>query len=326
MKNLLSAAIARGSVPPTLLLSGPVGVGKYLVASATAAALNCNDQVRDVDGLAIDACGRCRSCDRIDRGVHVDVIAIEPDERASIKIDVIRDVLERTTFRPFEGRRRVVIIREADTLEPAAQNALLKSLEEPPPGTIFTLTTAVTGALLPTVRSRCMRLRFGRLTQAEVAEVLSRDHDLSPDNARALAALADGSVGAALHLDSADLTALREMAMQLLARAATGPAASRLQATMPIVTVGAKKDRERKDVKLTLRLVSSLLRDIELLNADADERLMANGALIDQLRRVARAYAGDRARASFAAVDRGVAALERNAGTKVVMDWVALQI
>ena len=76
----------------------------------------------------------------------------------------MRDGLSSTGFRPFEGKRRVVLIREADTLEPAAQNALLKSLEEPPPGTMFILTTAVPGVLLPTVRSRCMRLRFGRLT------------------------------------------------------------------------------------------------------------------------------------------------------------------
>ena len=125
---------------------------------------------RRPDGeLPIDACGKCRACDRIARGVHVDVIVLEPDDRASIKIDVVRDMLSRTGYRPFEGRRRVVLIRDADTLDQESQNALLKSLEEPPPGTMFILTTAVPGMLLPTVRSRCMRLRFGRLTAAEMA-------------------------------------------------------------------------------------------------------------------------------------------------------------
>ena len=159
LTTLLARAIERESLPPTLLFAGPPGVGKWAVARAAAQAVNCLDPVRSPnEHLAIDACGKCRACDRVARGVHVDVIAMQPDERASIKIDVVRDVLARTGFRPFEGKRRLVLIREADALEPQAQNSLLKSLEEPPPGTIFILTTAVPGALLPTVRSRCMRL------------------------------------------------------------------------------------------------------------------------------------------------------------------------
>jgi DNA polymerase-3 subunit delta' len=326
VKGLLSAAIARASVPPTLLLVGPVGVGKRLVASATAATINCTAPLRDGDGLAIDACGRCRSCDRIARDVHVDVLVIEPDDSALIKIDVIRDVLDRTSFRPFEGRKRVVVLRDADAMQGAAQNALLKSLEEPPSSTIFMLTTAVPGVLLPTVRSRCMRLRLGRLTQAEVAEVLARDHGRSPADARAAAALADGSVSAALDLSATDLNVLRDIGVQLLTRAASGAAAARLQAATPIATLGPKRDRERREVKLALRQLASMLRDIELLNAGADDALLANAGLADQLRGLARRYGGDRARTAFAAVDRAVAVLERNAGTKVVVDWVALQL
>src|SRR5262245_21314108 len=192
---LLSQAIARDMVPPTLMFAGPAGVGKFVVARAVAAAVNCLAPVSDRDGFAVDACGACRSCDRVRRGVHVDVVTVEPDERASIKIDVIRDVLERTSFRPFEGRRRAVIIRDADTLEPAAQHSLLKSLEEPPPSTIFVLTTSVPSALLPTVQSRCMRLRFGRLTEREVAGILVRDHAVAEDEAGAAAGLANGMGG-----------------------------------------------------------------------------------------------------------------------------------
>ena len=156
----------------------------------------------------------------------MDVIEIEPDERASIKIDVVRDALERTAFRPFEGRRRVVILRDADTLEIAAQNALLKSLEEPPPSTSFILTTAVPGILLPTVRSRCMQLRFGRLGDADVALVLERDIGVPADEATAAAALAGGSVGQALALGSTDVAGLRALALRLLRQAAASPASA----------------------------------------------------------------------------------------------------
>jgi DNA polymerase-3 subunit delta' len=257
----------------------------------------------------------------------VDVIALEPDDRASIKIDPVRGMLDQTAFRPFEGKRRVVLIREADTLEPQAQNSLLKSLEEPPPGTMFILTTAIPGALLPTVRSRCMRLRFGRLTSAEVAAALVRDHDHSESDARQAAPLADGSVGQALALADNDLTMFRELAMQLLRHTAgRGDAQSRVQAASALHTGTAKKERTREDVAIVLRLMASMLRDLEAINAGADRAVLANQLLSGDLETLARAFSGDRARAAFGAVDRALTALERNAGIKVVAEWLAVQV
>src|SRR4051812_37290203 len=96
LTTLLARAIERESLPPTLLFAGPPGVGKWAVARATAQAVNCLEPVKAgalAPHLETDACGKCRSCDRIMRGVHVDVISLEPDEKASIKIDVVRDVL-----------------------------------------------------------------------------------------------------------------------------------------------------------------------------------------------------------------------------------------
>jgi DNA polymerase III subunit delta' len=325
---LLSQAIARETLPPTLLFAGPSGVGKFVVARAAAAAINCLSPVRDRSGFPFDACGVCRSCDRVRRNVHVDVLAVEPDDRASIKIDVIRDVLERTAFRPFEGRRRVVIIRDAETLEVSAQNALLKSLEEPPPGTVFCLTTAVASALLPTVRSRCMWLRFGRLTEREVTEVLVRHHRIAEQEARGAAAHADGRVGEALALWATDVAILREAALLLLRQAASGSAVpGRLQAAAVLSGSGtSRKERPREEVGLLLRMLASMLRDLELLNNGADVSFLANPVIADELASMARGYGGDRAREAFAAVDRAIMALDRNAGTKVVSEWLAVQL
>jgi DNA polymerase-3 subunit delta' len=236
-------------------------------------------------------------------------------------------MLERTAFRPFEGKRRVVMIREADALTEESQNALLKSLEEPSPATMFVLTTAVPGALLPTVRSRCMRLRFGRLTAMELATALTQHHDYDDAEARAAAALADGSIGQALALADNDLSAYRELAVGLLTTAARrSDAQSRLNAAATLHTGPSKKERTRQDLAVVLRLMASMLRDFEAINAGADRAVLANPSAVAALEPLAPVFKGDRARDAFSAVDRALMALERNAGIKVVAEWVAVQV
>src|SRR5688572_13308044 len=175
---------------------------------AVAEALNCLAP-RTSGPFEIDACGECASCRRITRGVHGDIVVIEPGDTGAIKIEPVRDVIDRANYRPFEGRRRVVIVDEADALVDAAQNALLKTLEEPPQTSVFILVSSMPDALLPTVRSRCRPLRFGELTAAEVACVLTRDHDYAEADARTAAAEAGGSVGRALEASTVDLADAR---------------------------------------------------------------------------------------------------------------------
>src|SRR5206468_3984527 len=123
---------------------------------AAAQALNCLEPHEKAGSL--DACGVCSACVRIARGVHPDVQVVEPGDTGTIKIEQIRDVVERSGYRPFEGKRRVCIIGDADGMAGPAQNALLKTLEEPPPSSVFILVSARPDMLLPTVRSRMIRL------------------------------------------------------------------------------------------------------------------------------------------------------------------------
>jgi DNA polymerase-3 subunit delta' len=322
----LARALARDTLPPALLLAGPPGIGKRRIAAAMAEAINCLDP-RSSENLEREACGVCAACKRIARGVHPDVITVEPGDLGSIKIEQIRDVIDRAGYRPFEGRRRVVIVDEADALVPAAQNALLKTLEEPPSASVFVLVSSMPDALLPTVRSRCPRLRFGQLSAAEVAEALIRDHDYSEADARAAAVDADGSIGRALSAQSADLADARESAQRLLQQTAKGTdPVRRLDAVKDITGRKGTPAAERDQLAACLRVMASMLRDIGLLALNGDRRMLANADLEGPLEGLARSYDGERSISAYGAVDEALAALERNASPKIVADWLVLRL
>jgi DNA polymerase-3 subunit delta' len=324
--SLLSRAVARETLPPSLLLAGPAGIGKQRAALAIAEAVNCL-QPRSTSELERDACGECATCRRIRRGVHPDVILIKPGDSGSIKIEQVRDVVDRAGFRPFEGRRRVVIIDEADALVAPAQNALLKTLEEPPSASLFILVSSIPDALLATVRSRCPRLRFGGLSPAEITEALMRDHAFTEVDARAAAVDADGSLGRALAAESADLVEARAGAQRLLEHTARGnDPVRRLEAAKDLAPSRGGPAIERERLGACLRALASLLRDIGILATGADRRMLGNADLESQLMSLTRVFDSRRSVTAYAAVDGALAALERNVSPKVVADWLVLQL
>ena len=251
---------------------------------------------------------------------------IEPGETGTIKIEPVRDVIDRANYRPFEGRRRVVIVDEADALVDAAQNALLKTLEEPPQASVFILVSSMPDALLATVRSRCRPLRFGELAPADVAATLMRDHEYDEADARAAAAEAGGSIGRALAAGGVDLTEARGAAQRLLNQAARVSDPGRRLETVRGLTGKATGAAERDQMATCLRAMASLLRDVGLLASRADPGSLANPDLQDDLRRLSAAFDSERSMRAFGAVDRALAALDRNVNPKVVADWLVLQL
>lgn len=325
--ELLARAIERGTLPPSLLFAGPEGVGKRRTAMALAQALNCERPVPFhtdmVDASGNDACGACGPCKRIARGVHADVLVIEPGDTGAIKIEQVRDVVDRAGYRPFEGRRRVVIIDGADALGLPAQDAILKTLEEPRPASVFVLITDRPDVLLPTVRSRCQRLRFGPLTPGDVAALLMRDAGMPAAEAHAAAAASGGSIGRALAGARDGAMEAREVAARLLQGvAATHDPRRRLDGAK-LLTGGAS---DRDELSRRLLALSSLIRDLGLLGARADDRTLANADLKPKLQALLRSYDGDRALQAYAAVDRALDALGRNASPKIVADWLVLNL
>jgi DNA polymerase-3 subunit delta' len=337
--GLLSRALAQRTLPPSLLFVGPEGVGKRRIALAVAQALNCLsprlDQMSRPDShgtivaLPTDACGECAACRRIARLVHPDVVWLAPvEDKATVSIEQIRALNEQVGYRPFEARSRVVVVDDAaDVLPPVSQNALLKTLEEPPSGTVFVLVAAQPEGLLATVRSRCPSVRFGPLPAADVAACLENNHGVGPADARAQAAVSDGSIGVAL--GAAAVAGARAGVQRVLAAVAGArDPRGRLDVAREIVGKASKGSGlgERDSLAVHLRLLHGLLRDLGILSTRADAGALASADLEPALQRLAPAF--DRARLvrAFTAVDRALEALERNAQPKIVADWLVLQL
>jgi DNA polymerase-3 subunit delta' len=192
--RLLGNMLRLSRVPNGLLFWGPGGVGKRLAAIEMAKAINC------AAGGA-DACDECLSCRKVENGNHPDVMIVTPVKKSRIiDVDTINSLNSLAALHPFESKWRVFIIQEADRMGVAAQNHFLKTLEEPPGNSLFMLLTEYPGLLLPTIRSRCQRVRFGMLRPETVVDLLLRERDLPFDLAQSIAALSQGQMARALDL------------------------------------------------------------------------------------------------------------------------------
>jgi DNA polymerase-3 subunit delta' len=338
LKRLLARALHSGTLPPSLLFAGPEGVGKRQVAYAVAQALNCLEPVVDEALGERDGCGVCAVCTRIARRQHPDVTQVDRlEDKSDINVEQIREVVGQTAYRPFEGRVRVVIIDNADLVGDFGQNALLKTLEEPPARNVFVLVTSRPSVLLTTVRSRCCMLRFAPVPPADVAAALVGRHGFGEAEAQSAAALSGGSFARALEAGRDGRSDARRVAVDLLARTARADARSRLKAGADLLKSAGRKSGEmpkdgkgsgadRASVAERLRAMGSLLRDLSVLTTRAPEAALVNLDLRDELEPLARQYDRDRLVRAFSAVGRSLWALERNASPKIVADWLVLQL
>ena len=209
---VLRGALANNRMHHAYLFTGPEGVGKRTTAIMTAMALHCAEKQGD-------SCGRCIDCARIRARNHPDVREIELlAGKKEIAIQQIREMEKQLHYHSFTGGHKIAIIDPATSLNQAAQNALLKTLEEPPQGSVLILIASNTGALLPTLRSRCLRVGFGPIPRQLLADFLSAGKGLSAEEAQLLAAVSMGSLGAALALDGKELReSRREWVRRLIA-------------------------------------------------------------------------------------------------------------
>jgi DNA polymerase-3 subunit delta' len=274
----LRRALARHRLHHAYLFAGPDGVGKGLSAWGLAAALLCVQPREDGDG-----CGQCNACQRVAGRQHPDLHVIERLPHASgsrletfIKIGQIRELQRSLSFKSFEGARRVVLLFEPESMNPSTANALLKTLEEPGDDTHFVLISHAAHRLLPTIISRCQRVRFVPLPRSMVASKIASISGVDATTAALLAGLSEGSIGKGLVLAGSPLL---EQRATLLERIDSPEALRNIGALSELAdTLG----RDKGELPLLFLLLRTWYRDLMLVGAGAPVERLVHSDLVAQ--------------------------------------------
>ena len=292
VKQLLRRMLGSGRVPGALLFSGEEGVGKKLFAIEIAKALNC----RAPQG--VEGCGKCPACARMSRfnlpqsenpddwkqiiwTDHGDVGMVVAPKRLLL-VDQMRHIEIEANFRPFEGKARVFIVDEADKLNDQSANALLKTLEEPPPTSHLILITSRPAMLLPTIRSRCQAIRFSPLTTAEIEQHLLQNKLATPAEAGLRARAGNGSIGRALAGDLEGFKERRDAMLQVLTALTITEDYSRLLRLAEEMNEAKHKD----EYEFGLELLETLIRDALMVSFGVSSGQLINEDVLPQLQRI----------------------------------------
>ena len=294
--RLLKTLLQNETIPHALLFLGIEGVGKKTTAMATAMASNCmgygDDNLPEEKKIRANRstiqkittksgiCGCCKSCSKIKSGNHPDIILIEPTG-SFIRINQIRNLCNTLTMKPYEARLRVVIISDAQAMNPAAGNALLKMLEEPPDRTVLILTAVHTSDLLPTIVSRCQHIRFSPIPHNHIEALLVEKQGASHDDAKIIATLANGSISKAIsmmrHISKINWIKRRAWLLNSVEALSLMPVSSRL-------AFAENLSKNKVVLAESLEVIKSWFRDLvickfnpeQIINKDLGEKIQLN--------------------------------------------------
>ncbi len=325
---LLRTAVRVSKVGHAYLLVGPAGVGRRALALAFAQLVNC-------DRSDHDACGECGPCRKIAAGNHPDVRVLDiahgkffenPGKEykgKDIPVDQIRALRQDAAFPPYEGKRKVYIIADAERMNASAANSLLKTLEEPPARVTFMLTAESSVALLPTIVSRCQLVRCTFLRADDIERALVDRHGIAPERARALSVLADGRLGRALEwAASEERLEARDRLLDLLPALEGGDLLARLDAAEALL-----KDAQRAEGDLLpelLDLAEYWYRDLLVWKQLAQPGLLTNRDRQDQIERLAPEYTEVSLAARIGAIEEAKESLRRNVNPRLVLEKLFL--
>ncbi len=308
--RILAQAMAQRRLAHGYLFVGPEGVGKRLTALRLAQAINCEQG----EG---QACGVCPSCHKHAQGLHLDLHLVTPHGQR-ISVEQVKELSAEMVRRPHEGRYRVAILDPADRLSPEATNALLKTLEEPAPASVFILISDNLEGILPTIRSRCQMVRFGQLPPASLEKILV-EHGVGAEPSKILARLARGSAQEALRLAaSPDWREERSTRLQQFAEIDGWDLIRRLK-------WAEEQDKAQSKEQLIdmLKLWQSWYRDRMVVGLGADGKLLQNPDAEARLRGIPRRSRYE-LETDINRLGEAITALERNAVPRLVLENVLL--
>jgi len=332
VKAALKRLLLADRLPGALLFTGEEGIGKKLFALEVARALNCRTPKDH------EACGVCSSCVRI-RTVnypqrddaeewtqiiwtnHPDVGLVVAPKRV-LRVEQMRQIEKEANFRPFEGKARVFLIDEADKLNDASANALLKVLEEPPKTSHLILITARPAMLLPTILSRCQMIRFSPLTPDEVETHLLKNNLVDTKTARLRARAAGGSIGRALSGDLATFTSQRKSMLKVLNALVLSD--DRAQLLRSAEALAASKDRS--DYEESLDVLETLIRDAWSLSLGRSAESTVNIDRLKDLERIAAELRSEKAAVWLTTIEELRGALEVNINRKIASDGLVVSM
>jgi DNA polymerase-3 subunit delta' len=289
--RILTTLLKNRTLPHAFLFTGTEGVGKKAAAIALAMACNCQDENSGLEAedlskhdpgsptvksdlTALGSCGVCKSCRKIESGNHADIIRIQPSG-SFIKIAQIRALAHTLTMRPYEAKTRVVVISAAQALNAAASNALLKILEEPPSRTMLVLIATHKSALLPTIVSRCQFIGFNPISQENMAVLLREKHELAPQAAGILAAMANGSYSRAQTMVRSNWLKRRKWLIEEINTLSVKKMGG-------LLALAEKLSAEREELSETLEVIKVWFRD--LIIGQYDPGKIINQDVADKIR------------------------------------------
>jgi DNA polymerase-3 subunit delta' len=261
-RHALEKLVRSDRLPHAMVLTGPPGIGKWLVAMELARTLLCEEK------SGYGGCGKCKSCTLSRNGAHPDLYALDCTAKDS-SLDSLRELLYRLNLKSFGGSDRVVLLRDAESLSLAAANLLLKSLEEPKPGTFFVLTSSNPSALPATLMSRCQRWYFHELKASEIRAILTELNRLGVKelSEAQIAQVAELGAGSLSHLEQ--ILHHREQLQSLrqdLERIVQGDATA-------VVTLAEALAKDKEALSVTLPVLIGVCRQLLLEHASTPSRI-----------------------------------------------------